>query len=871
MKKRAVSLLLTLGILLTACNGGKTVTDDTSSEIENTEATSSEEQAGEKTGAENKETDPAETDGTEQTSKTTFKEDEGIEGTGAYNYGEALQKSLLFYELQRSGDLPDETRCNWRADSGMDDGKAEGVDLTGGLYDAGDHVKFNLPMAYTASLLAWSVYEDRDAYETSGQLEYALGDIKWICDYLIKCHTEDEVFWYQVGDGGIDHSWWGPCEVMTMNRPAYKVTHDQPGSAVVGEAAAALAAASLVFEKTDKAYSEECLKHAKSLYKFADSTRSDAGYTAANGFYDSWSGFYDELAFAGAWLNIATGDDSYLKTAEECFKSAGHDFDWSLCWDDVHIGAAVLLSKITEKQEYADEVGKHLDFWTCGTSDGKKITYTPKGLAWLDSWGSLRYATTTGFVAELFGRSEQCPKDKSEIYLEFAKTQADYALGSSGRSFMIGFGENSPVHPHHRTSQGSYSNNMGEPSDSRHVLIGALVGGPDQSDNYTDTVNDYCANEVACDYNAGFTGLLAALYSEYHGKTIKGLTADEVPGEEYSCECSINASGDDFTEIKGLIYNKTAWPARAAEDLEFRYFVDLSEVYEAGGSVDSIKITTNYIKSGEVAGLKPYNEADHIYYLSVVFNDGTLYPGGQDAYKSEIQVRMQNPGGAWDASNDPSGISGGVLLENGEIVYGTMPDGKTADKPEPTSAADAKTTTTPKATPTEVVLTQETSGYSMDPEELFEAQEGDFEVKVHYDVNADQANSISGTIDITNKSATDIDLSTLNVLYYLTNDGGSELTFDCYHAATMSMYGLYTAMTDHVSAKIEDVKKDDCDTCVKISFGTGYIQGYASLTIGFSIHRTDWQNMDVKDDRSYKSVENIVITSGDKTVFGKEP
>ena len=78
-------------------------------------------------------------------------------------------------------------------------------------------------------------------------------------------------------------------------------------------------------------------------------------------------------------------------------------------------------------------------------------------------------------------------------------------------------------------------------------------------------------------------------------------------------------------------------------------------------------------------------------------------------------------------------------------------------------------------------------------------------------------------------------------------------------------------MTDHVSAKIEDVKKDDCDTCVKISFGTGYIQGYASLTIGFSIHRADWQNMDVKDDRSYKSVENIVITSGDKTVFGKEP
>ena len=30
---------------------------------------------------------------------------EGTEGTGKFNYGEALQKSLLFYELQRSGKL----------------------------------------------------------------------------------------------------------------------------------------------------------------------------------------------------------------------------------------------------------------------------------------------------------------------------------------------------------------------------------------------------------------------------------------------------------------------------------------------------------------------------------------------------------------------------------------------------------------------------------------------------------------------------------------------------------------------------------------------------------------------------------------------
>ena len=53
---------------------------------------------------------------------------EGRVGTGDYNYGEALQKAILFYEIQRSGDLPEETRCNWRGDSGLTDGADAGLD-----------------------------------------------------------------------------------------------------------------------------------------------------------------------------------------------------------------------------------------------------------------------------------------------------------------------------------------------------------------------------------------------------------------------------------------------------------------------------------------------------------------------------------------------------------------------------------------------------------------------------------------------------------------------------------------------------------------------------------------------------------------------
>ena len=89
-----------------------------------------------------------------------------------FNYAEALQKSLFFYEAQRSGDLPTNNRVNWRGDSGMTDGSDVSRDLTGGWYDAGDHVKFGLPMAATATMLAWGIVEYRSGYVATGQLDH---------------------------------------------------------------------------------------------------------------------------------------------------------------------------------------------------------------------------------------------------------------------------------------------------------------------------------------------------------------------------------------------------------------------------------------------------------------------------------------------------------------------------------------------------------------------------------------------------------------------------------------------------------------------------------------------------------------------------
>jgi len=58
-----------------------------------------------------------------------------------------------------------------------------------------------------------------------------------------------------------------------MKRPAFKLTESAPGSDLLAETSAAFAAASIVFKSVNPEYSEECLKHSKQLYDFANEHR----------------------------------------------------------------------------------------------------------------------------------------------------------------------------------------------------------------------------------------------------------------------------------------------------------------------------------------------------------------------------------------------------------------------------------------------------------------------------------------------------------------------------------------------------------------------------------------------------------------------
>nr|QFE31800.1 GH9 cellulase [uncultured bacterium] len=606
-----------------------------------------------------------------------------------FNYAEALQKAILFYEAQQSGPLPPWNRVIWRGDSALNDGSDNGIDLTGGWYDAGDHVKFGFPMASSATMLAWSVVEYRDAYEAAGQLDEILNNLKWVNDYFIKAHTAPNELWGQVGRGDLDHNWWGPAEVMPMERPSYKIDANCPGSDLAAETAAAMAAASIAFRPTDPDYADTLLTHATQLYEFADNYRgkySDC-ITDARNFYKSWNGYWDELVWAAVWLYKATGDPSYLQKAETYYDNIAGRYKWTQSWDDKAYGSYVLLAKETGKTRYIEDVQRWLDYWTVGFN-GERVTYTPGGLAWLDQWGSLRYAANTAFIAFVYSdwlASTGADPDLISRYHDFAVGQINYILGDNPRgcSYVVGFGECPPQNPHHRTSHGSWANSIEIPPYQRHILYGALVGGPDQNDNYTDDRSDYVTNEVACDYNAGFTGALARMYREFGGTPLEDFPPPDKPkdDDEFYIMAALNAQGQNFTEIKAYIVNKSAWPARMGDKLSFRYFFTL----EPGVTPDMITLNSGYNQCSEPQGPFPYN--GDVYYVLLDCTGVKIYPGGQSHYRKEVQFRITSAGD-WDPSNDwsfqgvatPAGAEPTKteyipLYDDGELIWGMEPGG----------------------------------------------------------------------------------------------------------------------------------------------------------------------------------------------------
>ncbi|KAI3874877.1 hypothetical protein MKW98_019450 [Papaver atlanticum] len=133
--------------------------------------------------------------------------------------------------------------------------------------------------------------------------------------------------------------------------------------------------------------------------------------------------------------------------------------------------------------------------------------------------------------SDLDGVSLECGDeevDSGDLY-NFVQLQVDYILGNNplNMSYMVGFGTNYPQYIHHRASsivsykddisrilceQGFHAwYNRTEPNPN--VLHGAVVGGPNKGDRFTDDRANYKQNEPSTVTVAPFVAVFLFILS----------------------------------------------------------------------------------------------------------------------------------------------------------------------------------------------------------------------------------------------------------------------------------------------------------------------------------------------------------------------
>ncbi|XP_019416935.1 PREDICTED: endoglucanase 16-like [Lupinus angustifolius] len=454
---------------------------------------------------------------------------------GDFNYKDALTKSIIFLEAQRSGKLPSNNRVPWRGDSALDDGKLANVDLSGGYYDAGDNVKFGLPMAFTVTTLSWAALFYKQELQATKELGHVQDAIKWGTDYFLKCSKHKKLY-VEVGDPHEDHKCWVRPEKMKTKRTVLMIDNNTPGTEIAAETAAAMAAASIVFRPIDRKYARRLLNRAKLLFQFAKSHKGT--YDGECPFYCSYSGYNDELMWAATWLYYATLKPMYMKYIQEDVISASvAEFSWDL----KYAGAQILLTQLHfQGHKDLEEFKIHGDSFICSVlpdSPYNQIKLSSGGLLHVRDGANMQYVTGTSFLFSVY--SDLLAKHKQKItcgekqfssshLFDFAKKQMDYVLGKNpeGRSYMVGFGKNPPKQAHHRGASVpkaskdevvscamSFTKWLNVDSPNPNELTGAIMGGPDKNDKFVDKRTASSYTEPCTYVNSLAVGPLAKLAS----------------------------------------------------------------------------------------------------------------------------------------------------------------------------------------------------------------------------------------------------------------------------------------------------------------------------------------------------------------------
>ncbi|KAI7892731.1 Six-hairpin glycosidase-like protein [Mucor mucedo] len=477
--------------------------------------------------------------------------------TPKYDYAEVLHKSYLFYHSQKSGVLPYQ-RLAWRSDSCKVCVGDFGEDLSRGWYEAANTMKWGLPLGWTVTQLAFNIMMFEDSMNSVDELAEGLELLKWGADYIVNAHYNDTYIVGQLGTSAIgpiskqveldvDFNYWGPPEeyeewVPTgLPHKAYYLSPENPSSEIIGEYSAALAAISITWRKHNETYADTLIDHAKRLYTFA--TDNPGSYVTSRQNAFQWAAFWypstryeDELAWSAAWIYAATKDPFYLEEAKRWYLLSSDSWT-EYSWDEKGGGLHVLLYAITKDKMFYNNAMDYFNQFLPG-SPKQIVKFTPRGLAYIEHWGSVGYSGNVAFLMMAFAKSIGYETDESKAMTTFAVQQINYALGDYGYSWVVGFGDNYPSKPYHKSSYNSYidypmrgqfqdkveDDFSQSKTNQRFILYGAVEGGPNIDDTWYDDRSNYEYSEVTQDYNSAWSGAIAGLIDFYGAEKFEPFT-----------------------------------------------------------------------------------------------------------------------------------------------------------------------------------------------------------------------------------------------------------------------------------------------------------------------------------------------------------
>jgi endoglucanase len=867
--------------------------------------------------------------------------------TPGYNLPLALQESLYFYDAQKSGpadssagdqplswrgsDAPsdsciplqpmdDEVGTNLSAsfisanESVLDPSGSGCLDLAGGFHDAGDTVKFGLPQTYAASVIGWSMYEFPQAYQNTGTWDHAMEEMYQFTNYFLSStflNSSGQVvaFAYQVGEGSVDHDYWGPSELespTTYPRPAYLATTQTPAADQTASAAAALAAMSILTASSNASYSAECLTDAEALYNFS---LANPGIGYSGGFYNS-SGYVDKEAWAAAWLYLATGNFNYINDIISTNSSGDYtgflsnivqnttdswQNTWVMNWDTRWGGVFSLLDPIVAGNSnvpatvqsfvhYADTW--QLQYWShVAHPDGDTnfITDTPGGFGYLTSWGSARYNTAAQLEALTYRKN--FPSDpNSVLYTNWAMGQMNYIMGDNPAnwSYITGFGSTTPFvgsevggdataasHPHQGDAQGSLTNSQTDPLADNHILWGGLVGGPSSTDEPDDVTTDYVLNEVAIDYNASLVGALAGLETYYGSEVTQPMTDFTPPsfpqgdcteytettsecGPAYYATATLNEDSDQGTQLTVNINNMADEPPHLQTGMSARVYFDISSLHAVGQSISDISTPVYYDAADQIDG-NPTSVSAPVQWGDA---NSCIYYVTIDWSKDGIGLP---PSRAFEFGiNAAIGSDYDYHWNSSASPFMTgLAAGSYASAPDPYIPVYINGQLVYGQTPS--TTADENCGSSSS------TGGGTPSVTAEYETSdtAATTTTITNQIELVNNGTSPVPLSDLTVRYWFTEDGTAALNYTCNYApiGCANITGTFAAVSPAVTG---------ADHYLQLSFGSGagsLAAGASTGGIQNQIYQTGYATMTQTNDYSFNAADTSFTPNPDITVY----